>query len=380
MTHRSGLYGNAAGSDLEPPPPLGEHLAAEYQEEFFPPYNRSEFRRWQAPVGESFRYSNFGVATLGYLVELANPEGLSFSEYVQRHIIEPPGMGSTHYPPVQDAPHVPIEVLERVSTGYARYGAVDIPTPRVYFAEYPAGNVLSTPGDHIRLLLAYLNDGSLDGFELLEPASVDEMLTPQAEAFAGLDVGLIWLLADHGGPTFNFAHGGAHMFGWNHLFVAYPEQDFALVVATNHWGQPLIDREPALIAEHVSAWLQFNPEDAADRVDLPDDWAWKTSYVMGLHFVEQLGWIGVKAPLTDEQIDAMATGAVWHNGRANSRVGWNPDGFRAGMRDMRSTEMTLESISAFLASDDCQVTPEELESIGEQLRNAGVPLFGVRGL
>ena len=151
LTHRSGLTSDAAGSLLTTPPPLGEFLKREYAEPMFETYERSVVPRWSAKVGEKFLYSNFGIATLGYLVEVTNPERLSFSDYVQRHIIDPLGMRSTQFPAVQDAVHIRPEIFARLSSGYARLGAVHIPTPPIYFACFPAGTVVTTPGDHVKL-------------------------------------------------------------------------------------------------------------------------------------------------------------------------------------------------------------------------------------
>ena len=32
-----------------------------------------------------------------------------------------------------------------------------------------------------------------------------------------------------------FGHGGAHMWGWQNIFHAYPKLDLSIVVASNRW-------------------------------------------------------------------------------------------------------------------------------------------------
>jgi hypothetical protein len=216
----------------------------------------------------------------------------------------------------------------------------------VYFAHYPASTVVSTPGDYIRLSLAYMNDGELDGHQLLKPETVARMLTPQAEFASRREkVGLIWLIGDEGELSYHFGHGGAHMFGWRNDFRAYPTQDFAVVVATNQWGITLTKTEPAIIADFISLWLRYNRENGADRSDIAHDWSWKSSYVVGLLLTEQLrGWIGATSPMTEEMIGEMAGGAVLTEGLANTAVAWDPDGVRAAVRDMLEVEMTLDTI------------------------------------
>ncbi len=378
LTHRSGLTTNAAGSDFVAPKPLGEHLKEGYSKKMFKSYKGTVLSRWSAKVGEKFQYSNFGIATLGYLVEVTNPEGLSFSEYVQKHIIDPLGMTSTMYPPVQDAAHVRPDIFERLSNGYAQFGPVDIPTPTIYFADYPAGTVVTTPGDHICLLLAYINKGNYHGYQLLMPETVRLMLTAQI-AMGDNALGLVWFLRNVNKPDFNFGHGGAHMYGWNNDFRAYPEQDFALVVATNHWNiaspaERSAKREAQLISDFISSWLKHEQAEF-HRVQAPASWAWKTSYVIGLMMVESLkGSLGIESPLTHEMIEAMARGVKVRTEAENGVSVWDPAGFRAGVEDMLSVEMTLTGIRAFLESRRLRVAPEELEILFRELGGSGTLL------
>jgi len=369
LTHRSGLGTNAAGSRFATPTPLPEHINEGYGRKMFKSYNGTVLPRWGAKVGEKFQYSNFGMATLGYLVEVTNPEGLIFSEYVQKHIMDPLGMTSSMYPPVQDASHVRPDIFERFSAGYAQFGAVDIPTPAIYFADYPAGTVVTTPGDHIKLLLAYLNKGSYNGYQLLRPDTVELMLAPQIEVATGsVGLGLTWMLENVGEWDFNFGHGGAHMYGWMNNFRAYPKQNLAMVIATNHWAmQQVRYKEHRVIFDLISSWLRY--EEADIERGTPDpEWAEKTSYVIGLIMAEQIkGALGIEDPLTPEMIEVMAEGAILRKDAANSISGWDAEGFRAGMRDMLEIEMTVPGIQSFVKSDKCRVTPEELKQIYKEL-------------
>ena len=386
MTHRSGLTSGAAGSEFAVPKPLGEFLRDEYAEDMFESYDRSLLPRWSAKVGERFQYSNFGIATLGYLVEVTNPDGLSFSEYVQRHIMDPLGMTSSQYPPVQNAEHVRPDIYERMSTGYARFGPVHIPTPAIYFGAYPAGTVVTTPGDHVKLLLAYLNDGTYNGYQLLEPHTVRLMLGPRAartgpmarlrqqqEGIQPPVIGLVWFLSDQGQPNFSFGHGGAHMFGWRNDFRAYPNFDAAVAVATNHWDMvsPSYGIESSQIVGFVGEWMAREKENlSANRPER--SWSWKTSYVMGLIMVEQLvGGLGIKSPLTSDAVDAMVRGARVRTEAENGESVWNEAGFRAGVDDMLSVEMTAEAIFEFMGSDRLQVAPEELRILYDEIGGTG---------
>jgi len=366
LTHRSGLAGNTAGSQFDIPAPLADHVREGYKKEMFEWYDWKALPRWATEVGEQFEYSNFGLATLGYLVEVTNPEGLSFSDYVQKHIMDPLGMTSSQYPPVQHPDYVRDDIVERWSTGYAQFGAVYLPTPTIYFADHPAGTVVTTPGDHIRLLLAYLNQGTYNGYRLLQPATVRQMLTPQVDFGGPASIGLIWFLNNIDAPDNHFSHGGAHMFGWYNDARAYPDQDFALVVAANKWDMVRYDNPGqsgihARIANFTSQWIEHE-EVNARRLPAPESWAWKTSYMIGLMMAERLGgYLGTPTPVTPEMVDRMADGAWVRSEGENGEAVWDAEGFRAGMHDMMEVEMTVESIRAFLQSDRVRLAPEEIQ-------------------
>lgn len=404
LTHRSGLSPNEASSDFVPGKPLGEHLREEYTTHtMMEPYDRSLVPRWGAKVGRLFQYSNFGMATLGYLVEGTNPEGLSFSDYVQQHIMDPLGMTSSQYPPVQDAAHVKPGIYSHFSTGYATIGAVALPTPTIYFADFPAGTVVTTPGDHIQIGMAYLNDGTYNGYRLLAPETVRFMLTPQAAVLSRVptaQVGLVWHLVNGQSENRSYGHGGAHMFGWRNGLHCFPEQDFALVVATNHWpmlmataADPGLAPEDQVIAEFISTWLRREDKTRHHRQHVDSEpwqplyapagrsssnsrWAWKVSYMIGLVMAERIkGSLGIPSPLTPDMVEGMAQGAYVRAGTDRASL-WDPDGFRAGAHDMIGTTMTPGAVQAFLESDRLQVPFEELGLLYRQLGSSGAPIIG----
>ncbi|MDH3732899.1 MAG: beta-lactamase family protein [Gemmatimonadota bacterium] len=367
LTHRSGLSGNGAFSMFETPPPLREHVPAAYARESFPPY-AGVVPLWGGPPGETFRYSNLGLATLGYLVEVANPEGLSFSDYVQEHILDPLDMVDTQYPPVQDREHVRPDLFDRMSVGYARFGGLLIPTPTIYFADFPAGTVVTTPGSHIRLLLAYMGGGGLDGGRILDEETVQWMLTPQFDdGLPDSDQGLIWRLSNWGERSASFGHGGAHMWGWTNHFEAFPELDLAIAISMNRWDIPgdaggARYAEARAIIEFVRSWVMDERVDDP-RTPAARSWAWKYSYVAGLALTERiLGALGVGSPITEEMVERMVDGTRV-NATADASLLWDPDGFRTGVSDMSAVEPTIPAITAFYASADIKVGPEEMALI-----------------
>jgi CubicO group peptidase (beta-lactamase class C family) len=370
LTHRTGLTGNAAGSGYREPKPLAQHVRETYARGTFPEYRNP---LWSAKVGERPQYSNLGLATLGLLVEVTNPDRLSFSDYVQRHIIDPLGMRSTQYPPVQDRRHIRPEIFARMSTGYAKFGSVHVPTPTIYFADHPAGTVVSVPGQHIKLVLAYLGGGSYNGYRLLGPETVKQMITPQVRVSAELQWGLVWWLRNVGQDEFSFSHGGDHMWGWSNELAAYPELDLAVAVSKNQWpipnDSPDRKRELQLIQNFIVGWIKR--ERAGLPAPPPRSWAWKTSYVIGLMMAQSLaGVLGIDPELVAKSGEAMAKG-----GRGDvmgvAEPLWDPAGFRAGLADLAPLAPTRDSVRAFLKSDRLRVAPEELELLFRELGGRG---------
>lgn len=371
LTHRSGINGGVdVQCDFQPARPISEALPARYRKSMLETYSGELLPLWSAKVGEKVQYSNLGSDTLGYLVEVTNPEKLDFSSYIRAHILEPLGMGSSLQPVSHDPAHVPYEIQERLSTGYAAFGEQLIPTPWLSIADYPAGSLLTTPGDHIRLLLAYLNGGEYQGSRILQPESVERMLTPQAKLPDGRSIGLIWWHMPLAGMDW-IGHAGAYMFGWSSISLACPQYNAAFVACSNKWNMvPGGERYSAGldIARYLAAWLQR--EAAGKRQNPhPRSWAWKVSYLQGMMMVDQLnGSLGISSPVTDGMLADMQPGKA-------DAGDWDADGFAAGVRDLREVKMTPAAIRTFLESERCQVAFEEMVFLSRQIAPSGDKLL-----
>lgn len=375
LTHRSGLAGNAAAASSQPPAPLGSHLAAAYSAGRNDFYRGSAGPMWSQPVGEAYQYSNTGIATLGYLVELVNPAGMTFSEFVQGGVLDPLRMSSSQYPVAQDADHVRPELFERLSSGYAQIGRLHIPTPQVLLGDYPAGGLVTTASDHLRLLLAYQRRGELDGARILAPESVDLMLSPQVQVEEGVHVGLVWWLNRLGARDAFFGHDGAHMWGWTNTSRLYPHLDLGVVVCTNHWdlGEgPHHSRYPEgeRISDFLASWLTAE-EAGTPRASV--SWAWKVGYVAGLVIGDRLlGCLSLSTPLPEGELLRMATGAI-PNGAP-----WDPAGFREGVSRLQAGDLSLQGIEQLLTSPGLPVGAWELPLLFAELgQSMGAPLFPV---
>ncbi len=250
-----------------------------------------------------------------------------------------------------------------------------IPTPAIYFEDHPAGTVVTTPGDHIRILLALLGDGRYHGYQLLEPETVRAMLTPEVTLAPDVAVGLVWNLLNWDHPDRSFGHSGAHMWGWTNTYAAYPNLDLAVAVFMNQWslpddGQGARYREAKLVIDFVRSWMMRERAGTLQAVRARP-WAWKVSYVQGLMMVDYVnGILGISERLSPAAIETMVRGAAPRADR-DGAARWDPDGFRTGLDDLAREELTPAGIATFLGSDRLQVLPEELPLIYLELGGRG---------
>lgn len=379
LTHRSGLSGGGAKGVWDKPVPLEEALRASYASDTSPLLGATT-PFWIGKVGAQFNYSNPGIATLGLIVQTANPDRLSFSDYVQRHIMDPLGMESSQYPPAQHEDYVRPDIWENMSTGYARMGSAWVPSVPLYFSHYPAGGVVAKPADHIRLLTAMMNGGEYDGYRVLEAGTVTEMLTPQYEdeIGPGIQVGLVWRLRNHGARSTSFAHAGGHMFGWRTEGYAWPELDVTLMVAHNQWSLPDASPESGMIPAFVESWVLNAPPDI-ELTAASAEWAWRVSYVRGVMYAAMFGmYVGVEGDIPadglEEAIAATRVQPGW-------RDDWDPDGFREGVRDISEVGLGYAEVTGFWGSEASRVMEEEarqiLQELGGRFPGTGDILFPV---
>ena len=119
--------------------------------------------------GDAFHYSNPGYALLGYLVEEVTQT--DFPVYCKTNIFEPLEMNSTAW----------LLADTNIANLAVPYDPEQTPLPHYSFATYPDGTLKTTAREYAHLLIAMLNDGSYQGKTLLQPETLEEMLTATAD-------------------------------------------------------------------------------------------------------------------------------------------------------------------------------------------------------
>jgi CubicO group peptidase (beta-lactamase class C family) len=153
--------------------------------------------------GEAPGYSNYGVALAGYIVQRVS--GMPFEAYVEQHIFKPLGMRHSTF----------VQPLPKGFPGFLSKGYNTVkepPSPFELVITAPAGSLTSTAADMARFMLAHLQQGSVDGASILDPATTARMHSPSYQhkdlpGFGTMAHGFFHvrhngrLLIGHGGDT-----------------------------------------------------------------------------------------------------------------------------------------------------------------------------------
>jgi CubicO group peptidase (beta-lactamase class C family) len=115
-----------------------------------------------------------------------------------------------------------------------------VPYDHYGFADYPNGQLRSTVLDLGNFMIAYLNGGTLGSNTILNPATVNEMLSPQIPLLDTTQ-GLNWYrtkLYHSGGETMLWGHGGGEKGVSTNLYLD-PQNNIGICVLTNGEGDGL---------------------------------------------------------------------------------------------------------------------------------------------
>src|SRR5438067_10971736 len=118
------------------------------------------------PPGKIPSYSNYGFTLAGYIVDRVSGE--KFERYIDNHILKPLRMTNSTF----DQP-LPQQFAPNMSNGYLN--ASKQPRHFEFVDAAPAGALSTTAADMTRFMLAFLQDGSVDGVAILKPETVRQM-------------------------------------------------------------------------------------------------------------------------------------------------------------------------------------------------------------
>jgi CubicO group peptidase (beta-lactamase class C family) len=184
--------------------------------------------------GQVMSYSNPGMTLAGFIVQELG--GKPYADQIAERLFKPLGMKSTTFRPTE-------AMTRPLSQGHNAAPKAKPVVVRPFAdnaAYWPAGFMFSSVLDLSRFAIAFMNDGRIDGKQILDPAILTKMSTGYADipsSFDGSKYGYGLMIHDFRGVRV-VEHGGA-IDGFGCLFKMVPDQRFAVIILANKSGQSM---------------------------------------------------------------------------------------------------------------------------------------------
>src|SRR5229473_1311029 len=201
-----------------------------------------------APPGRIYSYANPGYWLAGYLAETVS--GKPYADVIEQRLFHPLGMQRSTLRPT-------MAMTWPLSQGHdIKDGKPEVIRPAAdNAAGWPAGSIFSSAQDLARFTIAFMNDGKLDGKQVLSPKVIALMSTPHAHVpgseqsygyglSLSTDRGVKWV-----------QHGGSRA-GYGSMIRMAPAQRFAVIIVANRSGSGM----PKLAKAISEAMLRLEPE------------------------------------------------------------------------------------------------------------------------
>jgi CubicO group peptidase (beta-lactamase class C family) len=117
--------------------------------------------------GEVYDYSNVGAALIACLVEHVTNTG--FNDYCKQNIFGPLGMDKTTWF-FSETPK------NEIAIPYSDNNIVNPSKPFYTYPTYPDGHLITTIEDLSKFMRAFIMDGQYNGFQLLQPQTIDTIM------------------------------------------------------------------------------------------------------------------------------------------------------------------------------------------------------------
>src|SRR5215510_7633724 len=185
-----------------------------------------------ADQGEIYSYSSPGYWFAGYAVEAI--EGKPYADAMTELLFKPLGMERTTLRPF-------MVITYPFATGHA----LDAGKPTILrpmfnnVAMWPAGSMWSNVKDLSRWVGALLNEGKLDGKQLLSPALINQMVQHHVVVPGEKDSYYGYGLTVFKYKDVEFVGHGGFSRGYGSMIQMAPSRKFAVIVLTNKSGETL---------------------------------------------------------------------------------------------------------------------------------------------
>jgi CubicO group peptidase (beta-lactamase class C family) len=185
-----------------------------------------------ADQGEIYSYSSPGYWLSGYVVEEVS--GKPYADAMTELLFKPLGMERTTL-------RLLMAITYPFATGHAVEGGKATILRPMYnnVAQWPAGSIFSNAKDLSRWVIALMNDGKVDGKQLLSPPLIKQMVQHHVPVPGESDS-----YYGYGLTVFKYkgleivAHGGFSR-GYGSMIQMAPSRKFAVIVLTNKSGETM---------------------------------------------------------------------------------------------------------------------------------------------
>src|SRR5262249_34344241 len=185
--------------------------------------------------GTKTKYSNAGIATVGYVLE--RTQGEPFAPWLKRTVLAPMGMSRSSFLPEPDP-------AASMAKAYMwTYDGRFFEAPRFQLGMAPCGSMYSTVLDLSRFLSVLFARGRVaGGAPILKPETLEAMWTPQFAAEGAKErYGIGFAVGEREGRRI-VGHDGA-IYGFATTLAGMPDDKLGVVaVGTKDSANPVVDR------------------------------------------------------------------------------------------------------------------------------------------
>jgi CubicO group peptidase (beta-lactamase class C family) len=184
--------------------------------------------RFFTEPGTIFSYSNPGYWFAGFLIEQASKR--KYADQLENSIFGPLGMKRTTLRPM-------VAMTYPLAQGHAEtpQGPRVIRPAANNAASWPAGSIFSNVNDLSRFVIAFMNDGHIDGKQVLSPAVIRRLNSPRAKIPGGDGFyGYGLQVATYRGVDL-VSHGGSRA-GYGSSIRMVPSKKFGVITVANRTG------------------------------------------------------------------------------------------------------------------------------------------------
>jgi len=179
------------------------------------------------PPGQIYSHSNPGYVLAGLMIEEVSKE--SFTKVLSELLFEPLGMSRTTFSPS-------LVMTYPFSQSYRAFAGQKLTQVRPFALEafgWPSGSMFSNVNELARFTIAFMNDGKIDGKQVLSSSLIDLMSKPVAVVPGPSDQQSTYglLAEDYGGVRVLSISGS--WAGFTEQMWMAPKQRFAMIVMSN---------------------------------------------------------------------------------------------------------------------------------------------------